>query len=104
VVATTARTRAALQAIVDARLSAAHVPCSRDDPRIVKYRPAWQSAAFNSGAEEQIVRVEPPVPAMIAAAPRVVGGHVGLEDRAQSLRLEEPREWDCNSFFCAEIF
>ncbi|CAD6337217.1 unnamed protein product [Miscanthus lutarioriparius] len=62
--ATTARTRAALQAIIDALLPAAQPasvvrpPRSRDDPTVVKYRPARQLAAFNSGAEERIVRVE----------------------------------------------
>ncbi|KAG0513464.1 hypothetical protein BDA96_10G104600 [Sorghum bicolor] len=56
--ATTARTRAALQAIIDARRSAVQPARSRDDPTLVKYRPARQSAAFNSGAEERIVRVE----------------------------------------------
>ncbi|WVZ81956.1 hypothetical protein U9M48_029279 [Paspalum notatum var. saurae] len=57
--ATTARTRAALQAIIDARLSVVQPPASaRRDPAFVKYRPARQSAAFNSGAEERVVRVE----------------------------------------------
>ncbi|OEL21656.1 SNW domain-containing protein 1 [Dichanthelium oligosanthes] len=59
---TTARTRAALQVLIDARLSAVQPasvrPRSRDDPTFVKYRPARQSASFNSGAEERIVRVE----------------------------------------------
>ncbi|KAL6606891.1 hypothetical protein ACP70R_042544 [Stipagrostis hirtigluma subsp. patula] len=57
----TERTRAALQVIVDARLSAVQPTSVRPrhrSPTFVKYRPARQSAAFNSGAGERVVRVE----------------------------------------------
>ncbi|GJN29282.1 hypothetical protein PR202_gb17494 [Eleusine coracana subsp. coracana] len=56
-----ARTRAALQALIDARVSAvnpASVPRhGTGRTSFVKYRPARQSAAFNSGAAERVVRV-----------------------------------------------
>ncbi|RCV20809.1 hypothetical protein SEVIR_4G087000v4 [Setaria viridis] len=60
--ATTARTRAALQVIIDARLSAAQPASVRprnreDDPAFVRYRPGRQSAAFSSGAEDRVVRM-----------------------------------------------
>ncbi|KAJ1258615.1 hypothetical protein BS78_10G089700 [Paspalum vaginatum] len=50
------------EVIIDAQLSVVQPvsarPCSRGDPTIVKYRPARQSAAFNSGGKERVVRVE----------------------------------------------
>ncbi|CAN6178759.1 unnamed protein product [Urochloa humidicola] len=63
--ATTARTRAALQRIVDARLSSANPAASAssridDGPAFVKYKPAARqaaAAAFNSGAKERVVRL-----------------------------------------------
>lgn len=56
------RTRAALEAIVNSRLAAvnpASVPrhTSGDATSFVKYKPARQSPAFNSGAVERVVRV-----------------------------------------------
>ncbi|KAM0950896.1 putative SKI-interacting protein, SKIP [Dioscorea sansibarensis] len=62
---TTARTKAALEKIVNVRLSAAqpkNVPTQSSDSKFIKYKPSQQSAAFNSGAKERIIRmVEMPV-------------------------------------------
>ncbi|KAF3781126.1 SNW/SKI-interacting protein [Nymphaea thermarum] len=62
---TTQRTKEALEKIVNVRLSAAqpkNVPVQSSDPTFIKYKPSQQSAAFNSGAKERIIRmVEMPV-------------------------------------------
>ncbi|KAE8658212.1 SNW/SKI-interacting protein [Hibiscus syriacus] len=58
-------TVAALEKIVNVRLSAAqpkNVPKQSSDSKYIKYKPSRQSAAFNSGAKERIIRmVEMPV-------------------------------------------
>ncbi|KAL5572589.1 hypothetical protein UlMin_022186 [Ulmus minor] len=62
---TTLETKAALEKIVNVRLSAAqpkNVPQQSSDSKFIKYKPSQQSAAFNSGARERIIRmVEMPV-------------------------------------------
>lgn len=62
---TTEATKAALEKIVNVRLSAAqpkNVPKHSSDSKFIKYKPSQQSAAFNSGAKERIIRmVEMPV-------------------------------------------
>ncbi|XP_073065550.1 LOW QUALITY PROTEIN: SNW/SKI-interacting protein A-like [Primulina eburnea] len=62
---TTQDTKAALEKIVNVRLSAAqpkNVPTQSSDCKFIKYKPSQQSAAFNSGAKERIIRmVEMPV-------------------------------------------
>ncbi|KAK6925085.1 SKI-interacting protein SKIP, SNW domain [Dillenia turbinata] len=62
---TTSETKAALEKIVNVRLSAAqpkNVPSRSDDSKFIKYKPSQQSPAFNSGAKERIIRmVEMPV-------------------------------------------
>ncbi|XP_059634918.1 SNW/SKI-interacting protein A-like [Cornus florida] len=62
---TTQETKAALEKIVNVRLSAAqpkNVPTQSSDSKFIKYKPSQQSAAFNSGAKERIIRmVEMPV-------------------------------------------
>ncbi|XP_072971983.1 SNW/SKI-interacting protein A [Typha angustifolia] len=62
---TTERTKAALEKIVNVRLSAAqpkNVPTHDSESKFIKYKPSQQSAAFNSGAKERIIRmVEMPV-------------------------------------------
>ncbi|CAK9153140.1 unnamed protein product [Ilex paraguariensis] len=62
---TTQQTKAALEKIVNVRLSAAqpkNVPTQSSDSKFIKYKPSQQSAAFNSGAKERIIRmVEMPV-------------------------------------------
>uniref|UniRef100_A0A1D1YQ82 SNW domain-containing protein 1 n=2 Tax=Anthurium amnicola TaxID=1678845 RepID=A0A1D1YQ82_9ARAE len=62
---TTQRTKAALEKIVNARLSAAqpkNVPTPSGESKFIKYKPSQQSSAFNSGAKERIIRmVEMPV-------------------------------------------
>lgn len=62
---TTQQTKAALELIVNVRLSAAqpkNVPKQSSDSKFIKYKPSQQSAAFNSGANERIIRmVETPV-------------------------------------------
>lgn len=62
---TTQRTKAALEKIINTRLSAAqpkNVPTQSSDSKFIKYKPSQQSAAFNSGAKERIIRmVEMPV-------------------------------------------
>ncbi|KAG0464172.1 hypothetical protein HPP92_019784 [Vanilla planifolia] len=62
---TTQRTKAALEKIVNVRLSAAqpkNVPTQSQESKYIKYKPSQQSAAFNSGAKERIIRmVEMPV-------------------------------------------
>ncbi|XP_077210836.1 chromatin protein family [Tasmannia lanceolata] len=62
---TTLSTKAALEKIVNVRLSAAqpkNVPTQSSDSKFIKYKPSQQSAAFNSGAKERIIRmVEMPV-------------------------------------------
>ncbi|KAJ0960378.1 hypothetical protein J5N97_001795 [Dioscorea zingiberensis] len=61
----TARTKAALEKIVNVWLSAAqpkNVPTQSSDSKFIKYKPSQQSAAFNSGAKERIIQmVEMPV-------------------------------------------
>ncbi|KAL7146854.1 hypothetical protein ABFS83_06G069900 [Erythranthe nasuta] len=61
-------TKAALEKIVNVRLSAAqpkNVPAQSSDSKFIKYKPSQQSAAFNSGAKERIIRmVEMPVDPM----------------------------------------
>lgn len=58
-------TKAALEKIVNVRLSAAqpkNVPKQSSNSTYIKYKPSQQSAAFNSGAKERIIRmVEMPV-------------------------------------------
>ncbi|OMO82662.1 hypothetical protein CCACVL1_11828 [Corchorus capsularis] len=58
-------TKAALEKIVNVKLSAAqpkNVPNQSSDSKYIKYKPSQQSAAFNSGANERIIRmVEMPV-------------------------------------------
>ncbi|OIT01238.1 PREDICTED: SNW/SKI-interacting protein-like [Nicotiana attenuata] len=65
---TTQETKAALEKIVNVRLSAAqpkNVPTQSQDSKFIKYKPSQQSAAFNSGAKERIIRmVEMPVDPM----------------------------------------
>ncbi|XP_050205564.1 SNW/SKI-interacting protein [Mercurialis annua] len=62
---TTLETKTALEKIVNVRLSAAqpkNVPTHSSDSKYIKYKPSQQSAAFNSGAKERIIRmVEMPV-------------------------------------------
>ncbi|POO00845.1 SKI-interacting protein, SKIP [Trema orientale] len=62
---TTQETKAALEKIVNVRLSAAqpkNVPKQSSDSKFIKYKPSQQSAAFNSGAKERVIRmVEMPV-------------------------------------------
>ncbi|KAK7331026.1 hypothetical protein VNO77_25235 [Canavalia gladiata] len=62
---TTQETKAALEKIVNVRLSAAqpkNVPKQSSDTKYIKYKPSQQSAAFNSGAKERVIRmVEMPV-------------------------------------------
>ncbi|KAK9984848.1 hypothetical protein SO802_034373 [Lithocarpus litseifolius] len=62
---TTLETKAALEKIVNVRLSAAqpkNVPKQSSDSNFIKYKPSQQSAAFNSGARERIIRmIEMPV-------------------------------------------
>ncbi|CAL5206310.1 unnamed protein product [Lathyrus oleraceus] len=58
-------TKAALEKIVNVRLSAAqpkNVPKHNSDAKYIKYKPSQQNAAFNSGARERVIRmVEMPV-------------------------------------------
>uniref|UniRef100_A0A0D6QT85 SKI-interacting protein SKIP SNW domain-containing protein n=1 Tax=Araucaria cunninghamii TaxID=56994 RepID=A0A0D6QT85_ARACU len=57
---TTMRTKNALEKIVNVRLSAAqpkNVPQQSNDVTHIKYTPSQQSAAFNSGAKERIIRM-----------------------------------------------
>ncbi|CAA3008246.1 SNW SKI-interacting -like [Olea europaea subsp. europaea] len=57
---TTLETKAALEKIVNVRLSAAqpkNVPTQSSDSKFIKYKPSQQSAAFNSGAKERIIRM-----------------------------------------------
>lgn len=57
---TTRRTRAALEKIVHVRVSAAqpkNVPTQSNDASYIKYTPSQQSAAFNSGAKERVIRM-----------------------------------------------
>ncbi|XP_019199200.1 PREDICTED: SNW/SKI-interacting protein-like [Ipomoea nil] len=57
---TTMETKAALEKIVNVRLSAAqpkNVPTQSSDSKFIKYKPSQQSAAFNSGAKERIIRM-----------------------------------------------
>ena len=62
---TAQRTKAALEKIVNARLSAAqpkNVQTQSSDSKFIKYQPSQQSSVFNSGANERIIRmVEMPV-------------------------------------------
>lgn len=62
---TTQQTKEALEKIVNVRLSAAqpkNVQTQSQDSKFIKYKPSQQSAAFNSGAKERIIRmVEMPV-------------------------------------------
>nr|XP_027189271.1 LOW QUALITY PROTEIN: SNW/SKI-interacting protein A-like [Cicer arietinum] len=61
----TQETKAALEKIVNVRLSAAqpkNVPKHSSDAKYIKYKPSQQNAAFNSGARERVIRmVEMPV-------------------------------------------
>ncbi|XP_057456954.1 SNW/SKI-interacting protein A-like [Lotus japonicus] len=53
-------TKAALEKIVNVRLSAAqpkNVPKQSSDAKYIKYKPSQQSAAFNSGAKERVIRM-----------------------------------------------
>ncbi|GAA0164608.1 RNA splicing factor [Lithospermum erythrorhizon] len=65
---TAQETKTALEKIVNVRLSAAqpkNVPSQSNDSKFIKYKPSQQSAAFNSGAKERIIRmVEMPVDPM----------------------------------------
>eukprot|EP00249_Psilotum_nudum_P018754 c26948_g1_i1 orf=153-1952(+) len=57
---TTRRTKAALEKIVNVRLSAAqpkNVPSQSSDPSYIKYKPSQQAVAFNSGAKERVIRM-----------------------------------------------
>ncbi|CAK9205851.1 unnamed protein product [Sphagnum troendelagicum] len=57
---TTERTKAVLEKIVGARLSAAQpksVQSQSTVPSYIKYTPSQQSAAFNSGAKERVIRM-----------------------------------------------
>ncbi|XP_071686160.1 SNW/SKI-interacting protein A-like [Rutidosis leptorrhynchoides] len=57
---TTLQTKAALEKIVNVKLSAAHsknVQTQSQDSKFIKYKPSQQSAAFNSGARERIIRM-----------------------------------------------
>ncbi|KAL0915803.1 hypothetical protein M5K25_013260 [Dendrobium thyrsiflorum] len=57
---TTQRTKAALEKIVNVRLSAAqpkNVPTQSQESKYIKYKPLQQSSAFNSGAKERIIRM-----------------------------------------------
>nr|XP_043637251.1 SNW/SKI-interacting protein A-like [Erigeron canadensis]XP_043637252.1 SNW/SKI-interacting protein A-like [Erigeron canadensis] len=57
---TTQQTKAALEKIVNVRLSAAqpkNVQTQSQDSKFIKYKPSQQSAAFNSGAKERIIRM-----------------------------------------------
>lgn len=57
---TTLRTKAALEKIVNVRLSAAqpkNVPQQSSEATHIKYTPSQQSVAFNSGAKERIIRM-----------------------------------------------
>jgi SNW domain-containing protein 1 len=57
---TTERTKAALEKIVVARLSAAQpksVPNQSSAPSYIKYTPSQQSAAYNSGAKQRVIRM-----------------------------------------------
>lgn len=57
---TTLRTKAALEKIVNVRVSAAqpkNVPSQSSAPSYIKYTPSQQSAAFNSGAKERVIRM-----------------------------------------------
>jgi SNW domain-containing protein 1 len=57
---TTERTKAALEKVVSVRLSAAqpkNVPAHDSESKFIKYKPSQQSAAFNSGAKERIIRM-----------------------------------------------
>ncbi|PRQ41268.1 putative SKI-interacting protein, SKIP [Rosa chinensis] len=62
---TTIETKAALEKIVNVRLSAARPksqPKQTQDSKLIKYRPSQTSVAFNSGAKERMIRmVEKPV-------------------------------------------
>jgi SNW domain-containing protein 1 len=54
------RTKAALEKVVNVRLSAAqpkNVPTHDSESKFIKYKPSQQSAAFNSGAKERIIRM-----------------------------------------------
>ncbi|XP_031250641.1 SNW/SKI-interacting protein A [Pistacia vera] len=61
----TQETKAALEKIVNVKLSAAqpkNVPQQSSESKYIKYKPSQQSVAFNSGAKERIIRmVEKPV-------------------------------------------
>ncbi|XP_010456462.1 PREDICTED: SNW/SKI-interacting protein-like [Camelina sativa] len=57
---TTEETKAAIEKIVNARLRTSqpsNVPKASSDSAYIKYKPSQQSAAFNSGARERIVRM-----------------------------------------------
>jgi hypothetical protein len=58
---TTLRTKAALEKIVNVRLSATqqkkNVPQQSSEATHIKYTPSQQSVAFNSGAKQRIIRM-----------------------------------------------
>ncbi|KAG0579931.1 hypothetical protein KC19_4G135800 [Ceratodon purpureus] len=57
---TTERTKAALEKILEGRLSAAQpksVPAQSSAPQFIKYTPSQQSAAYNSGANQRVIRM-----------------------------------------------
>ncbi|GJS83952.1 SNW/SKI-interacting protein-like protein [Tanacetum coccineum] len=57
---TTQETKAALEKIVNVRLSVSQpksVETRSQDSKFIKYKPSQQSAAFNSGANERIIRM-----------------------------------------------
>ncbi|KAI3781779.1 hypothetical protein L2E82_11803 [Cichorium intybus] len=57
---TTLQTKAALEKIVNVRLSAAqpkNVATQSQDSKFIKYKPSQQSSAFNSGAKERMIRM-----------------------------------------------
>ncbi|CAN0879732.1 SNW/SKI-interacting protein [Linum grandiflorum] len=62
---TTLETKAALEKILNVRLSAVqpkNLPMHSSESKYIKYKPSQQSAAFNSGAKERVIRiVEMPV-------------------------------------------
>lgn len=58
--ATTERTKAALEKIIEGKLSAAQpksVPSQSSAPSFIKYTPSQQSAAYNSGANQRVIRM-----------------------------------------------
>ncbi|XP_050374877.1 SNW/SKI-interacting protein-like [Argentina anserina] len=102
---TAAETKAALEKIVNVRLSAAQPksqPKQTQDSKLIKYRPSQTSAAFNSGAKERMIRMmekpvdplEPPkfrhkrVPRASEAPPVPV-----LHSPPRPVSLEDKKDW-----------